>query len=159
MSLRSSLTLILLAAFTVLAAAAQPPDFSGTWVLNPARSKNLGMMSAMRDTVTITQTPTLLVTRDDAEFQGKPMPPHVIRYALDGASVANTSPTGDPAHTVSSWRANQLITVWSTPGSIAGTVHQRTERRFLSPDGRTMTVVSSSGAQDPAPLTMIFDRK
>ena len=43
-------------AWASLAAAAGAPDFTGTWQINPAKGQNLGMMAAVKQTVTITQT-------------------------------------------------------------------------------------------------------
>src|ERR1700730_19229013 len=37
------------------AVAANPPDFSGTWVFNAGKSKNIGMMASPEYTSTITQ--------------------------------------------------------------------------------------------------------
>jgi hypothetical protein len=145
-------------AFLLAAAWAAPPNFSGTWVLNPGKSRNLGMMAAMRDTVTIRQTAGLLELRDDAVFQGEAMH-SATRYALDGTRVPNRSPTGDAAHTVSHWEGGTLVTVWEIEGSIAGTSHRTIERRSLSPDGRTMTEVSERGDGDPKPIVLVFDRR
>ncbi|MGH9417350.1 MAG: hypothetical protein ACRD01_12055 [Terriglobales bacterium] len=138
---------------------AVPPNFSGTWALNAAKSRNLGMMATMRDTSSVEQTATALIVRDAAVFNGKAMPPQTTRYALDGSSVANTSPTGTPAHTTSRWQGDALVTVWVTEGSVKGSVHRRTERRQLSRDGRTMTLTSASRPGDPAAMVMVFDRR
>lgn len=154
--LRTALTAAVLAALA--AAWAPPPNFAGTWVLNGGKSKNLGPMAAMRDTVIIEQTPAALTTRDQAAFQGKAMPARATRYDLSGKSVANTSPTGDPAHTTSQWAGAELVTVWVTAGSVEGSVHRRTERRSLSADGRTMTLVSEAAPGDPKAITMVFER-
>ena len=40
-------------AWASLAAAAGTPDFTGTWQINPARGQNLGMMVAVKQTVTM----------------------------------------------------------------------------------------------------------
>lgn len=46
-------------------------NFAGSWVFNPARSQNIGMMASMEDTVTIAQTPTRLTVTDRARMQGQ----------------------------------------------------------------------------------------
>ncbi|MGH9121702.1 MAG: hypothetical protein ACRDYC_07105, partial [Acidimicrobiales bacterium] len=129
MSLRTAFAIAAFASLPLLAWA-PPPSLAGTWVLNPAKSQNLGMMARMADTVTIEQTPEALVVHDDAVMGGNHMA-SVTRYDLSGKAVANTSPTGDPAHTTSHWEGAQLVTVWETAGSVAGSVHRRTERRYL----------------------------
>lgn len=154
---KSALLFLLLAVTT--AAAATPPNFTGTWVLNSRKSQNLGMMATMRDTAVIRQTPQALTVRNQAVFNDNRMPPQTTRYALDGTSVANTSPTGVPAHTVSHWQGGELVTVWTTEGSIKGSTHTRIERRQLSRDGRTMSLTSKTSPSDPHPLVMIFDRQ
>ncbi|HWG37434.1 MAG TPA: hypothetical protein VN690_06915 [Terriglobales bacterium] len=154
MSFRTTAILSLFLTAPLLA----PPSFAGTWVLNPAKSRNLGMMARMADTVTINQSSEALVVRDDSEMNGSKMS-RVTRYDLTGKSVANTSPTGDPAHTVSHWDGAQLVTTWETEGSVAGSVHRRTERRYLSQDGRTLFEVSETAPGDPKALMLVFDRR
>ena len=157
MSIRK-LTLFLGGLVIGLAAAAAPPNFTGTWVLNHQKSKNLGMMSAMNDTVTVSQTAAELTVDDNAAFNGSAMH-RVTRYNLAGDAVKNDSPTGDPAETTSHWQGQELVTVWVTQGSIAGSTHRRIERRYLSPDGQTMFEVSGAAANDPKALVLAFDRK
>lgn len=152
-------SILLCLLFAVAATAATPPNFSGTWVLNSRKSQNLSMMAAMHDTAVIRQTPQALTVRDQAVFNGNRMPPQTTRYALDGTSVANTSPTGVPGHTVSHWQGGELVTVWTTAGSIKGSTHTRIERRRLSRDGRTMSLTSEASPSDPHPLVMVFDRQ
>jgi|SRR6185437_12870271 len=154
MTLRAAIFLPLLLSAPWLA----PPSFAGTWVLNPAQSRNLGMMAKMSDTATIAQTADALVVHEDSEFGGNKMS-HVTTYDLTGKAVANTSPTGDAARTTSHWEGPQLVTVWETEGSIAGSVHRRTERRYLSDDGRTLFEVSETAPGDPKALVLAFDRR
>jgi hypothetical protein len=151
-----------LAAFLFLltaAVAVAPPDFSGTWVLNHAKSRNLGAMAAMQVTTTIRQSPTGMDISDSASFNGDAMPPVTTHYAFDGSPVANTDPTGVPSHTESHWQGAVLVTVWTSPGSVAGSLHRRVERRALSADGRTMTLTSAPDGSKRPPLVMVFDRQ
>lgn len=157
MSLRTFRPLLFAAALSIAALAA-PPNFSGTWVLNNGKSKNLGMMAMMADTITVTQTATELTISDAASFNGNKMT-RVTHYDLTGAAVKNDSPTGDPAQTTSQWKGKELITLWETQGSIAGSTHKRTERRYLSSDGRTMFEVSESKPDDPKGLVLVFERQ
>lgn len=148
----------LVATALILPIFAATPDFSGTWVLNNAKSKNLGMMARMADTVTVAQTASELTTTDAATFNGNKMT-RVTHYDLTGSAVKNDSPTGDPAQTTTHWQGKELVTLWETQGSVAGTTHKRTERRYLSSDGRTMYEISESAPGDPKALVMVFDRQ
>lgn len=152
-SLRSCF-LVLAAVLSLAAWAAPPANFAGTWVFNAKKSTNIGMMAGLADTVTVEQTAAELTLRDVAVFNGN-RETHETRFELSGKSVANQSPTGDPAHTASHWAGSRLITIWETAGSIAGSTHRRTETRYLSSDGGTM-FVESSGAK---PLIMVFDKQ
>lgn len=156
---RHSFPLALALLLTAAAWAAAPPNFSGSWVLNHTKSRNLGAMAAMQDTTTIQQSETEMDVSDSAVFNGTAMPAQNTRYLFDGSAVANTGPTGVPAHTSSHWEKAVLVTVWTSPGSIQGSVHRRIERRSLSADGRTMTLTSQPDTPRAQPLVMVFDRK
>lgn len=147
--MRTCFTIFLFAAG--LAAAANP-DFSGNWEFVPARSQNVGMMAQMKIAVSITQTPSELRIVN----RGKEQSPATI-FNLAAKPVANETPMGEKAETVSKWQNGKLVTTWTSPGSVAGTQTVRTETRSLSSDGRTMTVESARGKNPP--MTMIFERK
>jgi hypothetical protein len=143
-------------AFTAAMASAPPTDFAGTWVFNPSKSTNVGMMAAADLVSTVTQTAAQLVVRDDGSLNGSSRT-HETRYDLTGASVANESPMGEPAHTTTKWVGKTLVTKWESEGAVAGTTTVRTETRSLSPDGKTMYLESSRG--DAAAMVIVFDRK
>src|SRR5262245_17135094 len=92
----------LVVGLTVAMASAPPADFSGTWVFNPLKSTNIGMMAAAELVSTVTQTATTLVVRDDGSMNGSTQT-HETRYDLTGASVANASPMGEAARTTTKW--------------------------------------------------------
>ena len=147
---------ILILAAASMVAAATAPEFAGTWVFNPAKSKDVGMMAAAKVTSTITQTTKELLVQDTSIFDGEKST-HETRYDLTGATVANEAPMGDKAHTTSRWSGGKLITTWETDGAIAGTKVVRTETRYLSADGKTMYYESTRGDKDP--MVIVFDRK
>lgn len=150
----AAVSLLLVVATTV---AAQPvPNFSGRWVMNPARGKNLGMMAALTDTLTVSQTATELVIHDTSSFQGQASA-RDLRYDLSGKAVANDGPMGDHNVTVAKWAAGTLVTTWTREGAVAGTKSVMTETRSLSPDGKIMTVESRRG-ESPA-VVMIFEKQ
>lgn len=132
------------------------PNFAGKWTLNAGRSKNLGMMAALQDTLTIAQTPTELVIKDDSSFQGQ-QTSRELRYNLTGKSTVNEGPMGDRNETVAKWAAGKLVSTWTRDGAVAGTKSVMIETRSLSGDGKTMTVESARGAN--APLVMVFDKR
>ena len=153
--MKTTLLMIALAvAFT--ASAASKADFSGAWVFNPGKSKNIGMMASVEYTSTITQTAKFVVVQDSTAFNGQKQS-HETRYDLAGTSVPNESLMGEKARTTSRWSGTKLITVWETDGAVAGTKVVRTETRYLSNDGKTMYVESARANKDP--MVIVFDRK
>jgi hypothetical protein len=146
--------LFLVVAFA--AAAANPPDFSGTWVFNAAKSKNVGMMASAEYTSTITQSPKLLTVSDVTVFSGNKQA-HEARYDLSGATVPNDSPMGEKSQTSSHWSRNKLVTSWESEGAVAGTKVVRTETRYLSDDGKMLYLESARAGKEP--MVIVFDRK
>jgi hypothetical protein len=138
------------------AIAANPPDFSGTWVFNAAKSKNIGMMASAEYTSTITQTPKLLTVSDVTVFSGSKQA-HETRYDLSGATVPNDSPMGEKSQTSSHWSGNKLVTSWKSEGAVAGTKVVRTETRYLSDDGKTLYLQSGRAGKEP--MVIVFDRR
>jgi hypothetical protein len=148
--------LVLLFACTLVAVAASAPDLSGTWVFNPAKSRNIGMMASAQLTSTVTQTDKLLTVEDISVFAGQKQT-RVIRYDLTGTTVANEAPMGEKSQTTSHWSGGKLITSWVSDGAIAGTKVVRTETRYLSEDGKTLFLESSRNGKEP--MVLVFDRK
>jgi hypothetical protein len=146
--------LFLVVAFA--AAAANPPDFSGTWIFNAGKSKNVGMMASAEYTSTITETAKVLSVTDTTVFNGQKQT-HETRYDLTGASVSNDSPMGEKSQTSSHWSGNKLVTTWESEGAVAGTKVVRTETRYLSDDGKTLFLESARAGREP--MVIVFDRK
>jgi hypothetical protein len=148
----------LMVLFCLLAtnAFAADANFSGAWVLNPAKSTNIGMMASMQLTETIKQTETGLAMTDVGLMNGQSQT-NEIRYDLKGNPSSNQNTMGEKNETISKWIRAKLVTTWTAEGAIAGTKTVRTETRSLSPDGKTMTVETVRGS-GPA-LIMVFDKK
>ena len=151
-----SLVITLVVCLTAVARAQAPTDFSGTWVLNPARSQNLGPMATMQDTATIVQTSRGLTITDRARMMGQDST-RELNFDLAGKPVRNTGPMGDSNETVAKWDGAKLIVTWTGEGAVAGTKVVRTETRFISADGKTMTVESVRGS-NPA-VVMVYDKR
>ena len=132
------------------------PTFAGKWVLNTAKGKNLGMMAALENTLTISQTPAELVIKDDSSFQGQKNT-RELRYDLTGQPTTNEGPMGDRNETVAKWTDGKLVATWTREGAVAGTKSVMTETRSLSSDGKTMSVESARGTNPP--MVMVFDKR
>jgi hypothetical protein len=136
--------------------AAGNADFSGKWALNAATSTNLGMMSVMQISLDISQSATELLINETTSFQGQPGN-RQIRYDLTGKPVMNDSPMAGKSETVASWVEGKLVVTWTNEGAVAGTKVSRTETRWLSADGKAMSVQTVRGENKP--VIMVFDRK
>ena len=137
-------------------AAGPTPNFTGTWELAPARSTNLGMMSAMTMTLVIAQTLTELTIHETTVFQDQ-RSERVLRYDLAGKPVSNAAAMGGVNETVAAWQDGKLVVTWTGEGAIAGTKVVRTETRALAADGASMTVESVRGTSRP--VVMVFERR
>jgi hypothetical protein len=133
---RARLAQFVLFAVGGIALAAGVPDFSGEWKLNAAKSSNLGMMAAVQQTVTITQTPAEMKLVEASDFQGQKSG-RTLRYDLKGAPVTNEGGMGGQAETLAKWDGSKLVVTWTTEGAVAGTKNVRTETRTLGAGGAT----------------------
>ena len=91
-----------------VALAQSAPDFSGTWVLNASRGKNIGMMAAVQETIVIRQTTDTLILESSSTFQGKTTG-RTTTYDLKGGPVQNEGAMGDRAETVAKWDGGKLV--------------------------------------------------
>lgn len=155
MTRRLLIPVMCLVAFTALAAT--HPDFSGSWQLNPDKSKNIGMMSQMTMTQTIEQTDKSLDVTTRTNFQGRDEDSKT-HFDLTGKPVTNEAPMAGPSQTISKWDGAKLVTTWTSESAVAGGAKVvRTETLSLSPDGKTTTLESVRGSHSP--VVMVFDRK
>jgi len=155
--MRCKQVIALLWVMVAAAFAAQHSDFSGSWQFSPEKSKNVGMMSQMMMMQSIKQSETALDVTMRTTFQGR-NDDGKTHYDLTGKPATNESPMGGPAETVTKWQADKLVTIWTSESAVAGGPKVvRTETRFLSSDGKTMTVESVRGANPP--LVMVFEKK
>jgi hypothetical protein len=132
------------------------PDFSGTWVMNVSKSKNLGMMSSMQITLKIEQTQSSLKVIETTKFNGQDQA-RELHYDLTGKSAANSGPMGDPNQTVTKWVGTTLETTWTQDGAVAGTKSVSQETRWLSDSGKTMSDQYARGTKDP--MVIVFDKQ
>jgi len=151
-----ALALVLLFAGLVPALAADPPSFAGTWVLNSKKGENLGMMSAVKETTKITQTPQQLKIESAAKFMGTTSE-RTVTYDLAGKTVNNEGPMGSRGDTVAKWDGTKLVVTWTEPSAIPGSKIQKVESRELSADGKTMSVTTTRGTKPP--MVMVYERQ
>ena len=146
---------LLFAAGLTTAPAADLPSFAGTWVLNTDKGENLGMVSAVKETVKIAQTPQQMTFDFSTVFMGT----HIRRntYDLSGKAIPNEGPMGEKADTVAKWVDGKLVVVWTGESAILGTKTEKTETRALSADGKTMTVTSVRGTKPP--MVMVYEKQ
>jgi hypothetical protein len=138
------------------AMAQSAPDFSGNWVLNNTKGKNLGMVAAIQETIAATQTADKLTLDFATTFQGNTTN-RQVNYDLKGTPVQNEGPMADKAETVAKWDGSKLVVTWTAEGAVAGTKTVKTETRSLSADGKTMTVVNQRGSN--APMELVYEKK
>lgn len=118
-------------------AADPPPDFSGTWTLDAARSENPGVMSALRRVVVITQSPTALLLKEQADFQDQKSA-RQVHCDLTGAPTKNPASMGGTAESSAKWTDGKLVVTWTTGGAVAGTKSVRGTRAAA---GRAVVMV------------------
>lgn len=138
------------------ALAAGPTDFSGTWVLNTKKGENLGMMSAVKETLLIAQTPQQMKLDSVATFMGSKTE-RTVTYDLAGKAVNNEGPMGTRGDTVAKWDGGKLVVTWTEPSAIPGAKTQKVETRELSADGNTMSVTNTRGTKPP--MVMVYERQ
>jgi hypothetical protein len=131
-------------------------DFSGTWVMNVSKSKNLGMMASMQITLKIEQTQNSLKVIETTNYNGQDQV-RELHYDLTGKSAANNGPMGDSNQTVTKWVGTTLETTWTQDGAVAGTKSVSQETRWLSDSGKTMSDQYARGSKDP--MVIVFNKQ
>jgi hypothetical protein len=152
--MKKLLTIILLALAQV-ALAEVPVDFSGTWELNTDKGENLGMMKAVKESIVATQSDEQIVFAMTDVFAGITTN-RSITYDLSGKTTENKAAMGADSETVTSWDGDKLVTIWTAEGAIFGTKTERTETRWLSEDGKELSVSMVRG-DNPA-IVFVFER-
>ena len=119
-------------------ATATHPDYSGTYVLDPARS--VGERLPQKMTLKITQTPAGL-TIDRAQTTQMGASTSQMKYALDGSASKNTlNMGGNPVDvsTVVTWEgASPVLTSSMKFGENDA---QSVEKWSLAPDGKKLSI-------------------
>jgi hypothetical protein len=150
------ISVVALCGMAAVAIAQSPPDFTGTWVLNNDKGKNLGMVAAVKETVVIRQTAEKLTADFTSTFMLNTTE-RQVNYDLGGTPVTNEGAMGDKAETVAKFDGNKLVVTWTSEGAVPNTKVVKTETRSLSADGKVMTVVNQRPNKEP--MEMVYERK
>jgi hypothetical protein len=123
--------------------------------LNADKGENLGMMKAVKETIVATQSDTQILFEMTDVFAGVTTD-RTITYDLDGKTMQNNAAMGAESDTVTSWDETKLVTIWTAEGSIFGSTTVRTETRWLSEDGKELTV--SLVRDDNPAIVFVFEK-
>lgn len=159
--MRRHVLLLALSAFLPLAAAAQTPDFTGTWKVNLSKSdappgRGGQQMDRSNLTLAITQTAETLTIRQTGMG-----PDRTMTFFLDGRESVNTGMRGEMKST-STWDGAVLVTEGVTNAETPMGPRTMTTRevRSLSADGKVMTVTTTSDTpRGQMTRTTVFDRQ
>jgi hypothetical protein len=115
------------------------PDFTGTWVMDTARTPRAGMATTALS-YTVKQTPTML-TMDRKVETAQGSAGGTLNYNLDGSPTPNHVSQGGQELSASStmtWAADTLV-LSSDITAGERTVHQ-VDRWVLAPGGKELTI-------------------
>ena len=158
-------TLVAVTAFAV-GAFAQTPNFSGKWVLDPAKTEMggapgggppggggaRGAGGGMAGPITITQTATEMTIEQT-------MGENVMKtvYRLDGKESVNEGRGGMKSTYVSKWDGAKLLTTIKRETQ-QGT-RESTEVRSLAADGTMVVETTSQGPSGPTTRKMVYNKQ
>ena len=142
--------LVLLSALGLASALYAADSFSGTWKLNPAKSKFEPGPAPKEATVTITEGNGLNdITAKGIDENGKPFSMHVTHPA-DGGPVkfVEGGPTDGSTESVKQVDANTRNVTRMQAGKVVVTEHIT-----VSADGKTMQIVAKGTSPDGKPFS------
>ncbi len=136
------------------AAAADQPDITGTWVLDPAKS-DFGPMPAPSDLI-------FKITAQGEDFtvdqSGGGQPDMSLRFNTSGKEVTNTVPGGRMTST-HRWEGQALVGDVKLVTDDGATITFKDHISY-SPDGKVMTLKrAASGPMGDSQMTMVMNRK
>jgi hypothetical protein len=136
------------------AAAADRPNFTGTWKMNAAKSSfGGGPAPDSIDRVISHAEPLLQIEEEQLGPAG--VQKTTRKYTTDGTAMTFES-QGTQVESSAVWQANTLIVV----SKVAAIGVQFTDKMTLSADGNTLTsAVRIDSAQGGVDVTVVFDRK
>lgn len=150
------LSFVLVFAFASLVYA--QPNFSGTWVLDAAKS-DMGMKMpaghAQMHKVVLVLKQTANQLSIERSVNNKK---DTAVFKLDGSESINTLPTGDKSRTIMKWAGNTLVA--KTTSTVAGMNTEMTDVRSLSANGQVMTLqVTQQMPSRVVKKTLIYNKQ
>ncbi len=146
----AAISLGILLSSSVLAQKPVPQDLSGTWILNPSKSKLSKRTAIYSETVVIVQSGQTLQFR--FTFNGQP---GSKKYIVDGETHFEGVILGRKVASKASWRDSTLETEDLVVSEANGRARvERKEEWTLSVDSRTLTRVS----RDPKTVS-VYDKQ
>jgi len=140
------------------------PDFSGTWVMDVARSESPQPDGSPAAPITLVITQNNNEVRIEMLRDGKRQ---LAKYPLEHSAKESPTPIGTSGvgvGTIMRWEDGSLVTL--TPYEVNGMAVTTVERRSLSDNGRAMTIVTTvevqhgyqAGPNYSGPLKQVFTR-
>jgi len=150
--------LVLLSALGLAGALYAADSFSGTWKLNPAKSKYESGPAPKETTVTLTEGNGITdVTVAGTDGNGKLIATHMT-HPTDGGPVkfVEGGPTDGSTESVKQLNANTRDVTIMQGGKVVSTEHIT-----VSADGKTMRIVAKGTSQGGKPFTdvEIFEKQ
>ena len=159
--MRRIATLLMTAQATVV--LAQPPDFSGTWKIDPSRSRVVAA-AALASLIGAGAPPTLHITQPAngtlvLESQINESHARLYRPGRSTSTPVTVGPAGNITVT-SRWEGRALVSEGTREfTSSTSPVSNVKEVLSVSADGRTLTIeVTATSAGEPSTSTMVYAR-
>jgi hypothetical protein len=134
-------------------------DFTGTWVLDFAKSdmgtgSAAGKRTPVRPVVIVIKQTTNLLTIERSAGNRK----ETAVYKLDGSESINTLPSSAEARTRMKWAGDTLVA--KTTSNVGGMNTEMTDLRSLDASGRVMTVkVARTTPRGVVNSTLIYNKQ
>lgn len=154
---KSALSVIILVLWTGAGPAlADPPEFSGTWVMNVHGSDLAGERPPMSKVQRVERQGTeFVVTTDEISERGTVH--GVARYATDGQDSINDVLGSSMTSSIGWDGAVMIMRTW---GRFGNADIMLVDRWSLSPDGQTLTIARQfRGHGRVVDQTLVFDKK
>jgi hypothetical protein len=158
-------SVVMIVAIATIVFAQGKPDFSGTWVLDAAKS-DLGQMSAsakkmpMRTvTLVLKQTSDMLTIQRIVGEQKE-----TAVFKLDGSETTNKLPGGNEAKSTVKWVGSTLVGKTTAKIKVddaqGGVNTEMTDVRSLSANGQVMTlVVTRQTPRGEVKQTLVYNKQ
>ncbi len=149
--------LLLLAVFSV-SAAAQTPDFSGTWTLNRTTSKLNDQFSMAPTVIKVVQTANGLDVERHASFSGNDFTIN-DKFTLDGKECINPGWADDEKKSTAVWSGDKASLIITTKISLGDNGEMTIIEVYRLKDKHLVIEIKGSSFFGETAETLVFDRK